>query len=249
MIISFTSNLTNAQPNTSITLSWEAVGDVARIDQTTPSGQVTATYDVGVSGQLVVTVPANPDGQVIYRLVVVRGQLSAARSVPIITPVVPQCPTPWFFGAPPQGTACPSGASFNVPGKIQAFQNGVMFTLNIGGTQRLYGLVYSDRRYSVNSNITWDGTTTYTTPCGTAPAGLSNPQDVFNWAYHNTSGPSGQWCSAIGGIGWATTAPNLSASFQAQFEQVGTAIFINLPGIGVVRLPSTTQGGDWTSLN
>lgn len=245
-IISFQSNINNAQPNTSLLLTWEASGDIARIDRLSVGGIVQETVSVPPSGQLPVTLPNTTDSQVIYRLTVLRGGLQASRSVPITIIAGPVCATPWFFGTAPNVTTCPSGAAFNAPGKIQLFQNGAMFTVSITGQERLYGLVYNTRRYVVR-NITWDGTTTYTTPCGTAPEGLLNPQDVFNWAYHRTNGPLGPWCGDQG-IGWATTGANTATSFRMQFDQDSQTVYIELPTVGVIRLPSLTSSGDWSPL-
>ncbi|TVR24894.1 MAG: hypothetical protein EA396_00400 [Anaerolineaceae bacterium] len=245
-IISFQSNITNAQPNTALLLTWEALGDIARVDRLSVGGIVQETVSVPVVGQLPVTLPNTTDSQVIYRLTVLRGGQQTSRSVPVTIISGPICATPWFFGNVPGMTTCPSGAAFDAPGKIQLFQNGAMFTVSISGQERLYGLVYNTRRYVVRS-ITWDGTTTYTTPCGTAPDGLVNPQDVFNWAYHRTNGPQGPWCGDTG-IGWATTAANIATSFRMQFDQDSQTVYIELPTVGVIRLPSLTASGDWSPL-
>jgi hypothetical protein len=248
-ILSFTASTTNAQTGTAVTLTWDARAVFTRIDQTTLAGDIQQSFDIPATGNLVVTIPQSSEGQVIYRLIAAIGENNVARSIPIIVPITPQCAIPWFFGAPPQGTECPSSAASTTVGKMQTFQNGVMFTMSVNGQERLFGLSYADRRY-MSYAIGWDGTSSYTQPCGTPPEGLTAPQDVFNWAYHNTLAPQGYWCDATYGIGWATTVFSTGLTYQIQFTSNSTAVFVNLPGIGVIQLQSgLTQHGSWSTLN
>jgi hypothetical protein len=119
-----------------------------------------------------------------------------------------------------------------------------MFDLNADGQNLVFGLNTSNSRYMQHTSA-WDGVTTYTEPCGTAPAGLINPQGVFNWAYHNTQGTVGLWCDANTGIGWATSDQAQGVAFQAQAESNSTAFFVNIPGFGLVRFAGGANPSGW----
>lgn len=245
-IINFAASAQIAPGNTTITLSWETVSDSVRIDQLNVQGFVQQTFTVVPTGQLPVVVP-NVSGQVIYRLTAQRGGLEVTRSIPVQVQV--QCAVPWFFGnqnAPPEA-GCPTAAPITMTGKSQIFQNGVMFNVLIGGQDRVYGLNALNNRYMVYTN-NWDGTTTYTAPCGTAPSGFTNPQDVFNWAYHNTLGTVGLWCAADTGIGWPLSPATLSNTITYQFEAQGTAFYVNIPGYGTLRISGQPTTGTWTRI-
>ncbi|MFW5748746.1 MAG: hypothetical protein ACOCYT_03950 [Chloroflexota bacterium] len=245
-INSFEASAASVAGGTPITLTWQAVGDIARIDQLGEQGTVQQTFSVQVTGQLPVTVP-NTGGQVIYRLTVQRGGQEVSRSIPVQVQVT--CAIPWFFGAqlaPPEA-GCPLAAQTNITGKLQVFERGIMLNLSINAEDRVYGLNGQNNRYMVYRN-NWDGVTTYTVPCGTAPAGLQNPQDVFNWAYHNTLGTVGLWCDATNSIGWAVAPANLSVSFTVQFEATGTGFYIGIPGFSTVRISGEPQTGTWQRL-
>ena len=245
-IVIFTASATTASAGSSITQVWEASGDVARIDALSPTQQVLQTYSVTPSGQLPVPVPVT-GSQVIYRLTVTRGGIDETRSVPVQIQIV--CPVDWFFGnalAPPQA-GCPQGAPIAIAGKSQFFQNGLMINLTVGAENRVYGLNSLNNRYMVYVS-NWDGSTTYTVPCGTAPGGLFDPQDVFNWAYHNTNGTVGLWCDASGGIGWGTGPANLSNTFTVQYEATGTGFYVGVPGYGTIRLSGDPITGTWQRL-
>jgi hypothetical protein len=245
-IISFTASATTVAGGSSITLTWETAADTARIEQLTQQGAVEQSFTVVPSGQLPVTVP-NRSGQVIYRLIAQRAGTEVAQSLPIQLQIV--CPVPWFFGsgiAPPDA-GCPSAGPITVTGRSQVFQHGVMFNLPISGQDRVYGLNSRNNRYMVYTN-NWDGTSTYTVPCGTAPGGLVEPQNVFNWAYHNTLGTVGLWCHAESGIGWPTAPANLANTLTYQFDAQGVAFFINIPGYGLLRVSGQPTTGTWTRI-
>lgn len=245
-ILYFNASTTQAQAGEAVTLSWGASAVFTRIDQTTLTGEIIQSFDIPASGELIVTIPSSAEGQIIYRLIAAIGENNTARSIPIVVPITPQCPIPWFFGGSSQAIGCPSSASSLTTGKLQIFQNGAMFTLNIGGQERLFGLNYGDRRYMAYA-VAWDGTTTYNQPCGTPPDGVTAPQNVFNWAYHNTLGTQGYWCDGAYGIGWPTTVFSSNLSFEIQFSANSTSLFVNVPSIGVVQLQSGTQHGAWTT--
>jgi len=246
VIESFTASASSASAGSSVTLMWQASGDVARIDALSSQQQILQTYSVTPSGQLPVPIPAS-GSQVIYRLTVTRGGIDETRSVPVQIQIV--CPVDWFFGnaLAPSQAGCPQGAPVTIAGKSQFFQNGLMINLNLSGENRIYGLNSRNNRYMVYTS-NWDGSTTYTAPCGTAPAGLFDPQDVFNWAYHNTNGTVGLWCDASGGIGWATGPANLNNTFTVQYEATGTGFYVGVPGYGTVRLSGDSITGTWQRL-
>lgn len=248
-ILYFNASTNEARAGEAVTLSWDTQAAFTRIDQTTLTGEIVQSFEIPPQGELVVTIPPSTEGQVIYRLIVAIGENNTARSIPIIVPAIPQCPVAWFFGAPPQGIGCPTSTASTTTGKMQVFQNGVMLTLTIGGQERLIGLSYGDRRY-MSYGIGWDGVSTYNAPCGNPPEGLIAPQDVFNWAYHNTLGTQGYWCDATYGIGWPTTVISPSVTFDIQFASNSNALFINVAGIGVIQLQNgAIQHGTWSTLN
>lgn len=246
-IISFESSAASADANTPITLTWQADGDVARIETLSTQGvQLAAPLSVPPTGQVSVNVPQTSP-QAIFRLTVERGGQSARRDVPVQVTV--SCPIPWFFGdaLAPEALGCPISAQQAITGKVQVFQNGIMVNLILNGENRIYGLNTLNNRYMVYINA-WDGATQYTAPCGTAPAGLFSPTDVFNWAYHNTNGTVGLWCSASGGIGWASAGPNLAAQFTVQFAANGTAFVIGIPGYGNLSVSGQPATGTWARI-
>jgi len=243
-IIRFEASITQGAPNTPLTLTWEGVGDLARIDQLSPNGAVQNTFSVPPVGQLPVVVPQVADPQVIYRLTISRNGQDLSRSVPII--IEQGCATPWFFGdgIAPDGSVCPAGPAQTQTNKLQLFERGIMISLVVNGQNRVYGFATANGRYASAVNI-WDGTSSYTAPCGTAPGGLINPQDVFNWAYHNTNGTIGLWCDPTNGIGWAVAPPNLNAQLTIQFEENQQNLFVQIPGYGLLRLVGNVDGGTW----
>ncbi|PJF21741.1 MAG: hypothetical protein CUN56_09535 [Phototrophicales bacterium] len=247
-ILSFSASATAVNGGTPITLSWQAIADIAIMEELNVQGSVIQTWSITPSGQLQVTVP-NIGPQVIYRLKIQKGGMELTQSIPIQVTVT--CPTPWFFGgvnAPP-GAGCPAGPASSIVGKLQLFERGLMFNLTLNAQNRVYGLNALNGRFMVYQSA-WDGSTITSIPCGTAPSGLFDPQDVFNWAYHNTLGTQGLWCDATSGIGWGTGAANLAVNFTVQFEQNNTTFYIGIPGYGVVRIiPGEAQTGTWTRLN
>lgn len=218
------------------------------MEELSVSGSVTQTWSVTPTGQLQVIVP-NSGSQVIYRLKVSKDGQELTQSIPIQVQLT--CTTPWFFGGAnaPQGAGCPSGAASTVTGKLQIFERGVMVNINLSGQNRVYGLNATGGRFMVYQSG-WDGVSTTNVPCGDAPAGLVSPQDVFNWAYHNTLGTQGLWCDATSGIGWGTGNASLTVNYTVQYEQNNTTFYIGIPGYGVVRIvPGEAQTGTWQRLN
>ncbi len=180
-----------------------------------------------------------------YRLVVTRGGQEVARSVPINVQI--PCTISWFFGNQfVTDGACPLAQEISGVGAYQPFQNGFMVFVTANGQNRVYGFNASNGQYAVYNNA-WDGTTVFPCPCGNAPAGLFEPQGVFNWAYNNTNGTVGTWYGPTG-IGWSTALADTNNVQVVQFEQNGTTFYMRIPGYGVVRLSGAVPGtiGTWT---
>jgi hypothetical protein len=243
-INSFTSSAPTVAGGSSVTLVWDSIADTARIEQLNTQGVVQQTFSVTPTGQLPVTVP-NSGSQVIYRLTAQRSGQEVSRSVVIQIQIT--CPSNWFFGTPPPDVGCPSGPAITVTGKFQPFTNGLMINLPVNNISQVYGLINTNTRYMVYTN-SWDNVTTYNQPCGNAPAGQTDPQDVFNWAYHNTLGTVGLWCDATGGIGWGTAGADLGRTMVYQTAASGTTLFININGIGTYRFSGGAQTGTWTKI-
>jgi hypothetical protein len=229
-IITFTASSDSAAVNGTITLRWEADADSARIDQLNVQGAVAQSFPVPPVGDLAVTVPATGGGQVIYRLVALRGGEQATRSVAISI----QCQIPWFFGANPLAESCPTALGAVGPGAYQPFERGVMIYVNANGLNRIYGLQNDGNRYIAYTNG-WDGSALN---FDAAPSGLTQPQEMFRWAFLNTNAPVGTWLTAIG---WATAAIDRNDR-TIQFAENG-AFYINTPS-GVIRF-SGGDSGTW----
>jgi hypothetical protein len=209
-IAQFGSTLGSVTPNSSLTLFWQAVGDLARIELVSAQGQVVQTTPVvpGPSGSLNVLVPGTFGRSVTYRLVVTRSGIDAVASVLINV----TCTTPWFFGdgAAVPGSACAVGPAQQTDAAYQQFERGFMLAYTINGVQFVFGLTNDGRYIAYQSR--WDGTTVR---ADQPPADRFSPQGVFNWAYYNTNAPIGSWASALG---WAVT-PAGSQPRSIQFEQ------------------------------
>ena len=226
-IITFTASSDSVSGGQPVTLTWATVADNVRIDQLNIQGAVVQSFPVAASGDLTVTIPADQGGQVIYRLVALRGGQQTTRSLAIII----RCPIPWFFGENPvPNSGCPTAVGAVGPGAYQGFERGMMIYVNANGLNRIYGLQNDGSRYISYTN-NWNGAALNFDP---APSGLAQPQDVFRWAFLNTNAPVGTWLNAIG---WATT--NIDAGQRTiQFEANG-AFYINTP-TNIIRF----SGGD-----
>ncbi len=241
----FQASSPSVQGGTSITLLWESNAEIARIDQINLANIITASFSVTPTGELPVTVP-NTDAQVRYRLVIQRGGQELVREVTVI--VQQLCQYPWFFAT---GSALPDGGCPNAPaqvltGKFQSFQRGFMFNVIVNGENRVYGVNTSNGQYRVYVSQ-WDGVTDHTSTCGTAPEGLFNPQDVFNWMFHTQLGTVGLWCDPNFGLGWATNNADLGNTITFQAPPLpSTLLFVRLSGVGTFRLSgphSNTSAG------
>lgn len=245
-IVSFGADATSVPGGTGVTLSWQAQGASALIDQLDSAYNSVNTFDVPTSGQITVQVP-DQGPQVTYQLVVTG--LSGQEALQTLTIQVQSvCQTPWFFANPPDDAGCPTGPETVITGKSQQFQQGYMINLTLNGQDLVYGFNSVDNRY-VAYNNQWDGTSTYSdASCGSPGFGAQEPQDVFNWAFYNTLGTFGQWCNLETGIGWATLPFNANISFRVQLSDEGTTFFIDIPNYGIVRVSGEMPLGSWRRL-
>ncbi|MEO8610834.1 MAG: hypothetical protein ABI690_23255 [Chloroflexota bacterium] len=236
-ILSFAASATTVQANSSVTLTWNAIADTARIDQLNQQGAVVQSFTVVPIGQLPVTVPGNTGKVVVYRLAVQRNGQEVTLSVPVTI----QCSTSWFFGDQyaPANAACPSGPSAIASGRFQSFERGYMVYVAANNLNTLYGMVNQDNRF-IGSIVTWDQTTSYNC-AGSAPSGKFPPLAVFDWAYCNTNAPIGSWSNALG---WGTSDINKDQR-TIQYETGNTVFYVDAP-VGVFRLDSGT--GTWTKV-
>lgn len=233
VIQTFDANPTTAGPGAIVTLRWVTQADSARLERLNVQGVPTEVFTVAISGTQQVTIPQGAQGQIIYRLVAIRGGNEVARSLPIVV----SCPASWFFGnefAPPDaGCAVATGAIG--PGAYQNFERGLMIFIGANNLNRIYGLDRSNGRH-INYANNWDGATIV---AGSPPSGLFDAQGMFNWAYNNTLAPIGTWNAAIG---WAV-APIDQSQRTIQMGQDGST-YIDSP-LGVFRL---RPDGTWVQI-
>lgn len=242
-ITSFTASTTTAPGNTPITLTWATLNaDSAIIEQLSVNNQVMTSFPVPVTGSQQVTLPSSGT-QVIYRLTAFRGQAATSRSIPITITVTLTCVNNWFFGNTlvPDGTGCPSGPQSIEAGSIQQFERGFMLNITYQSQNLVFGFVNTNSRYVTNAS-TWDGSTVYPSACDSAAPPLLAPQGVVNWAYTQTTSPTNTAWSAADGIGCATRALDPNATAIVQTAQNGSAIYMQISGIGLIRL----SGGVWS---
>jgi hypothetical protein len=119
-----------------------------------------------------------------------------------------------------------------------------MIFIEANNLNTVYGIQNTGSRYIAYVSA-WDGSTILPCGCGTPPAGLLDPEGVFNWAYNTTLAPIGVWNSAIG---WATQVMN-TGQRTIQFSDTG-AFYIDTP-LGVYRfVPSApnANNGTWTKI-
>jgi hypothetical protein len=203
-IISFTASTNVAVAGGTVELTWESIGDIARIDRLNQLGQVVQTFSVTPVGQLPVTIPANEGSVITYRLAVGRGNQEVTSTLTItVSGGATNCPINWFFGnelAPPNA-GCPVSAATQTPAAYQPFQTGRMIYLQTSNL--IYVLI--DPGGVTSGSMTqqtngWDGTSTYESyGCGDQPpTGLHTPKKMFAWVYCTTLGPNGLWSTTLG---------------------------------------------------
>jgi hypothetical protein len=235
-IIAFTSNILTGTANSQINLTWQTVSDATRVELVDQSGIVVQTFSqASPNGQMTVTLPANMGRLVTYRLVASRG----GQEVNFPLAITVTCAYQWFYGdqfAPPN-TGCPSAVGAIARGEYQPYERGHMFFVSANNLNRIYILQNDGNRYIAYPN-SWDGDTKNE---GQAPSGFERPDDMFNWAYYNTSSPSGSWMTIIG---WATE-DGVVADLTYQQDNTG-AFFINTPNNAAVYRFSGGDSGTWT---
>lgn len=239
VIRSFTASSTDVAAGAQITLTWDAVGDLAAIERQTPDGIVQERTDVVLSGSLPFTVPNTNLNRVIYRLVINKGGQQVTQSIEIRVQLV--CGQQWFFGSqfadPTAG--CPPAGPITLAGAYQQFEQGFMISIPFGGQNRVYafvrapgknGLIIGDQ-YGFTTNL-WDGTTDHCAQVGKLPpAGTTNPQREFNWLACTQFGPGGFWIDVLG---YATGS--VDTSVRTLQQETNGAIYIDTPSGEVYRL-------------
>lgn len=248
-IRSFTSSSTDVAAGAQITLTWEAVGDLAAIERQTPDGIVQERVDVTLVGSLPFTIPNTNLNRVIYRLVVNKGGQQVTQTLEIRVQLV--CGQQWFFGAqfadPTAG--CPPSAAVTLTGAYQPFEQGFMISIPYGGQNRVYvfvrapgknGLLIGDQ-YSYTANL-WDGVTDHCVATGKLPpAGTTNPLREFNWLACTQFGPGGLWIDVLG---YATGG--VDTTIRTVQQETNGALYIDTPAGEAYRLVPL-GGGQLTS--
>jgi hypothetical protein len=234
-----------ANGNTPITLTWQASGQSAIIEQLDAQSNAVQSFTVEVSGQLTVTLP--PVGPTVTYRLVVSGANGQEQFQTVVVQVQAVCPAAWFFNNAPADVGCPSGPSVTIQGQMERFQNGVMINMVYNGQNQVYGFNTVDSQYAVYPSQ-WDGVSTYSDPgCGTPGFSTTQPAGVFNWAFYNTLGTFGNWCNPQTGIGWALGGIT-ATSFRVQTAQQSTTLFIDIPNFGILRMTGTSPIGSWSRL-
>lgn len=242
-ITAFAASSTDVAGGAQITLTWQAEGDEARIDQQDSNGLVQTTTSVPVSGSLNVAVPNAQAGRVFYRLVVKRGVQEITQTVEIR--VQTQCAVNWFFGnefVANENVGCPPAAAVQVVGAHQSFEVGEMFNLNIDGENMIYALVrmpgkngqYASDQYGSAINR-WDGVTNSCT--NVPPPGTMQPAQQFGWMACSQFALGGFW---IEGTGYAVSGIDLNPR-NVQRATDGT-LFVDAPDGNVYRLNPLLPG-------
>jgi len=238
-IISFTSSSTDVAAGAQITLTWDAVGDLAAIERQTPDGIVQERTEVAISGSLPFTVPNTNLNRVIYRLVIQRGGQQATQTLEIRVQLV--CGQQWFFGNQfADSTAgCPPSAPITLSGAYQQFEQGFMISIPYEGQNRVYvfvrapgknGLLIGDQ-YGFSANQ-WDGITDHCAQGGKfPPSGTTNPLREFNWMACTQFAPGGLWLDVLG---FATGG--VDTTIRTLQQETNGALYIDTPAGEVYRL-------------
>ena len=233
----FQSNVTTAAPGAQVTLRWSASADTVEIRQLQPgTATILQSFVVAPIGSQVVTLPTT--GNVaLYRLVAMRGGQQTTTDLNITF----TCVNTWFFAVTAPGGDCPNGPSVSVVGSYQPFERGVMFMFtNQNAQQRVCGLQNQDNRYVCYANG-WDGSTEVPY---SPPSGLDEPDDMFNWAFANTTSASGN--SWENQIGWATSGSPNNNPVTVQYDTKGR-LYIRLPN-GTYFLDGDANFGAWSKI-
>lgn len=231
----FQSNVPEAAPGANVTLRWSSSADTAELRQVAGgTGEVLQTYVVAPIGSQVVTLPTT-GSQAFYKLIARRGGQETTFDLQVKI----SCSNAWFFSVTPPGGGCPNSGAVSVLGAYQPFQTGLMFMYTTANGERICGLQNEDTLYLCYADG-WDGSTIKSSP--SAPSGLFNPQQMFNWAWHNTLASGGTWENKIG---WATNNIN-NNPLTVQFDQQGR-LYIQTPQ-GIYYLSGDNVSGHWQKI-
>lgn len=236
VITFFQSSAAQSSPGSQITLRWSSSADTVNLLQLEP-GTSTAlqTFVVVPIGSQVVTLPTS-GSMAKYRLVASRGGQQTTTELSITF----SCAQTWFFSGVAPGGDCPTGSAISVVGSYQPFERGVMFMYtNQSAVERVCGLQNEDNRYLCYDSG-YDGTEPFP---DSAPGGLSNPDDHFNWAFDKTLASGGKW---IEKIGWATSGSPDDNPVTVQYD-TQNRLYIRIPS-GTYFLNGSTSSGTWTKI-
>lgn len=249
-ILAFTSNVPTTSPGQTITLSWAAVGDSARIETVNAQGIVITQIAVPLNGTQPFVVPQVQGTSVIYRLVVVKGDQERSQILTVGLALV--CPVPWFFPNPQPAFGCPSSPPQAVPGAFQQFEGGVMLLTNLNGTVTIYALAnqgaaggFVQQNTYATTRSAWDGVTDHCTD--TPPAGQFEPTGHFGWMACTQFGVAGFWLNTLG---WASV-PQDGSNRTIQVGADGSIVIDSPSGI-IYRLQALQPGqayGTWQRVN
>lgn len=229
-ILSYQASADTAQPGQSITLTWNASADSARIERLNQAGNIVETFPVTPTGQAMFTIPGG-ERVVIFRLVAARGGSETSLSISISVQVV--CNPPWFFANPPADIGCPTAAALGVPGTFQTFERGFMFRIQLPGVDKVCGIQNDRNRYACYNYAAYTGT-----PPATPPTGFQGPAVELQDAFYNQLAIGGFWYTIIG---WGTTAP-IPTTYSVQYDTTGR-IYISTP-LGAYRFDGALTSGD-----
>lgn len=230
----FQSNVTQAAPGSNVTLRWSVSADTVELRQITPgTGTIIQTFNVGQTGSQVVTLPSS-GSQALYRLVGFRGGQQTSADIPITF----TCSINWFFSVAPPGGGCPTAQAISVVGASQVFERGIMIMYTDNNQQRVCGLQNEGNQYLCYANG-WDGSTEVNFSCS---GSLTDPDNMFNWAFDKTLASGGTWQQKLG----CGTATINNTPVTTQFDQ-STRLYIQTP-YGLYYLNGNNVSGTWQKI-
>jgi hypothetical protein len=205
-IVSFSISPQEINPGQSVTLSWEATGQVTTLYRLDALGRLAEFFNVPMTGSLTLPTPAGQRSRVDFMLFTSTGGSTASASVSAAI----RCPDVWFFANPP--ALCPASPPNTGAMAAERFEHGLM--LWTAYLDRIY-ILYGDGTtpaWDAQSN-TWFPGQPESDPSLTPPAGLYQPVRGFGALWRNGYVSPSQVVRDR--LGWATEAESaLSGSIQ-----------------------------------
>lgn len=221
-ILFFTISPQIIDPGGSVTLTWQATGQIAALYRQEPGGPLTDMRDVPLSGTLTLQAPDSLRNRVDYALYAGAGSYSASATVSAVI----RCPDKYFFPNPPAG--CPSGPGTLQPMAAEHFEHGVMVW--VSGENAIY-ILYSDGISPRWANVPnqWTQGQPESDPSLVPPAGLYQPVRGFGMAWRANGPTLGQYVRNR--LGWATEPETaLTGGSQCDTTPKYSNCFISGPG-------------------